>query len=84
MRDIDTLRNHLFDTLEALRNANNPMDLDRAQRIADVARVIVDSAKAENDYLRITGKTGSGFVPEQPAMPNTPRLVKGRAQSGSA
>jgi len=52
---IEDLRNHLFETLEALRNEAHPMDLARAREIANVGKVIVASAKAEVDFLRVTG-----------------------------
>jgi hypothetical protein len=42
---IDDLRNHLFETLEALKDDEKPMDLDRARAVAEVAKVIVESAK---------------------------------------
>ena len=51
------LRNHLFATLEALQDEDNPMDLDRARTIADVAQVLVHSAKVEVDYLKDRGVT---------------------------
>jgi hypothetical protein len=58
------LRNHLFATLEALQDREKPMELERARAIADVARVIVDSAKAEVQYLSVTGRhQGTGFIP---------------------
>ena len=61
---INDLRDHLFATLEALQDTDNPMDIDRARAIADVAKVVVDSAKAEVDYLKVTGALhGSGFIP---------------------
>jgi hypothetical protein len=47
------------------------MEIDRAKAIADVDRVIVDSAKAEVDFMRVTGKkAGTGFIPleENPLM----------------
>jgi hypothetical protein len=60
---IEDLRNHLFATLEALQDEENPMDIDRAKAIADVAKVIVDSAKTEVDFLKVTGADrGSGFI----------------------
>lgn len=62
---IDDLRNHLFETLEALKDKDEPMDLDRARAVADVARVIVDSAKVEVDFLKVTGAVRStGFLPD--------------------
>lgn len=53
---IDDLRNHLFATLEALQDPENPMELERAKTIADVAQVIVNSAKVEVDFVRVTGR----------------------------
>ena len=54
---IEDLRNHLFATLEALQDEDNPMDIARAHAIADVAKVIVESAKVEVVYLKNTGST---------------------------
>lgn len=62
---ITDLRDHLFATLEALQDAEKPMEVDRAKAIADVARVIVDSAKVEVAFLEATGASGSGFIPEE-------------------
>jgi hypothetical protein len=73
---IDDLRNHLFATLEDLRDRDTPLDLERAKAICEVAQVIVDSAKAENTFLQITGATGSGFIPETPTQP---RLLKAQS-----
>ncbi len=61
---IDDLRNHLFETIEGLKDEDKPLDLDRARTIADVARVIVDSAKVEVQFLHVTGALRStGFIP---------------------
>jgi hypothetical protein len=61
---IADLRDHLFATLEALQDPEKPMEIDRAREIANVAKVIVDSARAEVDFLRVTGGIhGSGFIP---------------------
>lgn len=78
---IEDLRNHLFETLEALKDKDAPMEIARAKAVAEVAQVIVNSAKAECDYIKLTGSKGSGFIPlPAPAMPTParPRLVKGR------
>lgn len=71
---IQHLRDHLFATLEALQDKADPMDTDRARAIAKVAEVVVESAKAENEFLEITqGTNGSGFIPreteERPPIP---------------
>lgn len=62
---IEDLRNHLFETLEKLHDKVEPMELDRAKAIADVAQVIVNSAKVEVDFIKATGRDqGTGFIPE--------------------
>ncbi|HZP86635.1 MAG TPA: hypothetical protein VFB54_07420 [Burkholderiales bacterium] len=66
---IDDLRTHLFDTLKALRDKDNPMDVERAKAVAQVADVIVETAKVEVRHLEVTGGKGSGFIPEHPALP---------------
>lgn len=74
---IEDLRDHLFATLEDLRDKEQPLDIERAKAIVGVAQVIVDSAKAENAFMEITGSRGSGFIPEQQTPPVQPRLVSG-------
>ena len=70
---IDDLRNHLFETLEALKDEEKPMDVARALAIADVAKVIVESAKVEVAFVRATGGVlGSGFIPEHTDTPRPP------------
>ena len=71
---IEDLRNHLFETLEALKDEEKPMELDRARAIADVARVVVDSAKVEVRFLEVTGAARStGFLPEDTGEDERPR-----------
>lgn len=60
---IDDLRNHLFATIESLCDEDKPMDIDRAKAIADVAQVIINSAKVEVDFLNKFGGTGTNFIP---------------------
>ena len=65
---IGDLRDHLFETLEALKDKDEPMDIARAKAVADVARVIVDSAKMEVDFLKVTGGVRStDFLPDADA-----------------
>lgn len=43
------------------------MEIERAQAIANVAGVIVNSAKVEVDFMRVTGAVGgSDFIPAEP------------------
>ena len=73
---IEDLRNHLFAALEGLADKENPMDIDRAKAIADVGRVIVDSAKAEVAFLTATGRRdGTGFITLPEAPESRPRLA---------
>lgn len=64
--DVTQLREMLFDTINQLKDPSKPMDLDRAKTIADVAQVIINSAKVEVDHAKITGGIPStGFLPEK-------------------
>lgn len=82
---IEDLRNHLFETLEALKDKDDPMELERAKAVASVAGVIIESAKVENEFLKITGSLRStDFMPDPDAEkpPAAKRLVAaGKASS---
>lgn len=73
---LEDLRNHLFDTIERLKDDQNPMDIERAKAVAQVAGVILDSAKVEIGYMRVTdGLVESDFIapnPERPRLPAHP------------
>lgn len=73
---IEDLRNHLFETLEALRNEEKPMELHRANAIANVAKVIVESAKVEVAFVKATGATKStDFLPIDEDDASVPRRL---------
>lgn len=77
---IQDLRDHLFETLEDLKDKEAPLDIERAKAIANVAQAIIHSAKVEVDYLRVTGGwTGSGFLPNEPRG-ELPEPKKGRGR----
>lgn len=64
---IEDLRDHLFATLESLRDEENPMDINRAKAIADVAKEIISSAKVEIDFMDATGiRQCTDFIPSAP------------------
>ena len=72
---ISDLREHLFETIEALKCDKNPMPIDRAKAIAEVAGVIVESAKAEVMFIRATNsRSMTDFIPVEespkPAIEN--------------
>ncbi len=73
VNDVTALRTTLFDTLRALGDKENPMDIDRAKAINEVAQTIINSAKVEVDALKIIGGTGSGFIPALPPQKPEPR-----------
>ena len=74
---IQDLRNHLFEAIEKVKDGDMP--LDRAKVVAELAQVIINSAKAETDHLKALDMTrGTGFIPEDEisVIPQQPRLVK--------
>ena len=69
------VRQSLLDTLADLRNRQQPMDIDRARAVAQVAGVLIDSAKVEVDYIKATGADRSTFLDhETDALPSVPRI----------
>jgi len=72
---IDDLRNHLFATLEALRDKESPMDIERAKAISNIANSIIESAKVEVKYLDLIGGKGTGFIGNDVTLPGQLRLA---------
>lgn len=63
---ITDLHAHLFATLQGLRDGS--ITVERAAMISQVAQTLVNVAKVEVDFLRVTEQSiGSGFLPEAPA-----------------
>lgn len=60
--NIEEVRGHLLATLADLRNRDKPMEVERARAVAAVAAVIVDTARVEVDYLKVTGQNQSAFM----------------------
>lgn len=82
MSTITDMREHLMETLAALRDRENPMDVDRARAVAQVAGVLVDSAKVEVDYIKATGATSDSlFI--SPLNSNPDRLLGGESSKAS-
>jgi len=80
------LRDHLFETLEGLKDKESPMELDRAKAVCQVAQTVINSAKAEVDYLRAAGELlgqttdikSDFFGHAQPALPAAPKANGGK------
>jgi hypothetical protein len=78
---LQDLRDHLFATIEALQDEDQPMDVARARAVAEVAGTIISTAKLEIDYAEAFGVVpGSGFValdtdPDGEHLPPAPRRL---------
>ncbi|MEX3967324.1 hypothetical protein AB4Y42_34705 [Paraburkholderia sp. EG286B] len=75
---MNDMREHLMQTLAALRDKENPMDIDRAKAVAHVASVLVDTAKVEVEYIKATDAIGgSAFMDNQKRLPgDSPSAVE--------
>lgn len=74
-KSINDLRETLFATLEAVKNGS--MDLDKARQVNEVAKTIVETAKVEVDYLRVTGGGESSFIDTAIGQDNLPPGITG-------
>lgn len=54
---IEDLRNHLFASLERLNDETHAVDLEREKTLLMTARGLVELAKVEVDYLKVTNET---------------------------
>lgn len=71
------LRAHLMGTLASLRDRTNPMEPDRARAVAHVASVLIDTAKVEVDYLRLTNQDRADFLAPPATVTALPNGIKG-------
>ena len=78
---ITDLRDHLFATLEELRDKDKPMELARAKAIASVAQTIINSATVEVKFMQATGAKSSGFIPEDGEEAKLPAPGAARPQT---
>jgi hypothetical protein len=66
--NVTDLRNILFSAIEGVKKGE--LDIDKARTINELSRTIVDTARTENDHLKITGGTGSSdFIATSPLLP---------------
>lgn len=77
----EDMRNHLFEQLERLRDADSSEienELKRAREVSNVSGRLIESAKVEVDFLKAAGDlqesgemkvVGSGFIPIEPRQP---------------
>lgn len=77
---IKGLRDIMFDTLRGVKNGS--IDIDKAKAINDTAQTIINSAKVEVDFMKVTGHAGvatgfiSGGVEASKQITNTPTGTK--------
>jgi len=66
---INDLRNHLFETIELLKEKQ--MDPSEAKAITSAAQAIINSAKVEVDFIKALGgiNEGTGFIPLETKRP---------------
>lgn len=69
------LRTELFATLRGLRDKENPIEVNRAKAIAQVAETIINSAKVEVAFMRESGSRNASEFLETPERPEQPRLA---------
>jgi len=59
-KNLSDLREALFDTLQKVKNGE--IDLDRARAVNEIGKTLIDSAKVEVEYLRLTDDAESSFI----------------------
>jgi hypothetical protein len=74
---IQDLRETLFATLRGLNDGS--IDIERAKAVGDLSQTIINTGKLEVEFMRQTGKGGTGFVPqlEEPNMPSERKTLTG-------
>ena len=71
---IEDLRNHLFETIELLKDGK--METGTAKAITNAAQGILNSAKIEVDFIKAMGGIGegTGFIPLEPKKVDMKKL----------
>jgi hypothetical protein len=60
-KKIEDLREALFETIDGIKSGK--IDVEKAKAITNIAQVIVNSAKAEVDFLKNVNQQGNtGFI----------------------
>lgn len=63
-QDITALRQHLFNTLQGVKDGK--IDIETAKAINEIGKTLVDTARVEVDFLRATGGEESTFLKPKP------------------
>lgn len=67
MKTINDLRETLFDTIEKLKEGK--IKTQDAKTIGELCQTIVNSAKAETEFINKYGGDGTGFIPMKSEPP---------------
>lgn len=59
-QDIEALRAHLFAAIEGVKS--NTLDLDKARAINELGKTLVDTARVEVEFIKITDGEKSKFL----------------------
>lgn len=81
---LSDLRDHLFETLEALKDPDKPMEIARAKAIADVAQTIINSATVEVKAMSAISADTSPFFDGKPALPQEEKKLSRGVVNGSS
>lgn len=65
---ITDLRNHLFETIESLKDADHPMEVQRAKAIYETAQTIIETGKLELQFINLVGKGENSQFFDQPQL----------------
>jgi hypothetical protein len=77
-KTLDDLRAALFATLEGVRSGS--IDLEKAKAVNEIGKTLIDTAKVEVDYLRVTGGGESSFLETAIGASNLPTGITGVTQ----
>lgn len=70
VKTINDLRASLFETLAKVKDGS--IDLDRAKAVNEIGKTIIETAKVEVDYLRVSGGGESSFIDTAVGVGNLP------------
>jgi hypothetical protein len=74
-KSLADVRTHLFAALDGLKDGS--MAIDKAMAIRDIGQTLINSAKVEVDFLRVTDGQASGFIESATKPPALPNGIKG-------
>lgn len=74
-KNLSDLREALFDALQKVKDGS--LDIDKARAINEIGKTLVDTAKVEVDYLRVTDGGESSFIDTAVGDGNLPAGITG-------